>query len=149
MRRRRSVRKVALLGLVLVAASTCSRADACFAVKVTLNGKAVAGPEAVTFATKEWKKTVAVAGGCIAVPADVKEAKSVDVVFSVAKSRVNVSSIATGFFGGPWDVELEDESFGKDVKLRKGVRAKDACVVTLHVGEPETVVMVAPCRTPE
>jgi hypothetical protein len=143
------MREVALLTLVLFGALPGARANACFAVHVTLNGKAVAGPQAVTFMTKDWKKRVAVEDGCIAVPAEAKQAKTVDVVFSVAKSRVDVSSVDTGFLDGPWDVELEDKSFGKDVKLGKGATAKDACVVTFHVGEPETVVTIAPCRMPE
>jgi hypothetical protein len=141
--------RLTLLALVVAAASAGARANACFAVKVTLNGKAVAGPEAVTFVTKEWKKTVAVERGCVAVPAAAREAKSVDVVFNVAKSRLYISTVSTGFLDGPWDVQLEDKSFGKDVKLPKGARAKDACLVVFHVGEPEIRNAVTPCRTPE
>jgi hypothetical protein len=122
--------------------------ESCFAIQVRLNGKPVAGPKTVTFKTKENGKEASLEGGCFRVPPAFLKEKTVDVVFQVARNRVYLSNIAPGFFAGPWDIELEDRRFGRDVVLPKHTRAKEACTVIFHVGEPESAMTQAPCRTP-
>jgi hypothetical protein len=125
-----------------------SRENGCLAIHVHLNGKLIDDPQAITFKTKEEETTVSKEGGCFRVPSSLLAEKSVDVLFTVPKNRVYLSSIVPGFFAGPWDVELEDERFSKDIILPKHARVTEVCAVVFHVGEPETAITQAPCRTP-
>ena len=120
----------------------------CFAVHVRLNGKLVDVPQIITFRNKETETQVALDGGCFNIPAALFKEKSIDVFFEVSGNKVYLSTIPSGFLAGPWDVELADKRFGREVILPKHVRAREACAVTFHVGEPETMVTVTPCRTP-
>ncbi len=120
----------------------------CFAIHVRLNGKLVDGPQTVTFKTKTTEKAVSLEGGCFRVPPDVLNEKSVDVLFQVARNKIYLSSILAGFFAGPWDIDLEDKRFGRDVVLPKNARTREVCAVIFHVGEPETSLMKTGCRTP-
>jgi hypothetical protein len=120
----------------------------CFAVHVRLNGKLVDDPQIITFRNKENETAVALKGGCFNVPAALLKEKTVDVFFAVSGNKVYLSSIPSGFLMGPWDVDLADNRFGREVVLPKHVRARDACAVTFHVGEPERMFAMALCRTP-
>lgn len=120
----------------------------CFVIHVRLNGKALTGPQVITFKTKEHEEAVSLEGGCFKVPSVLQGEKALDVFFTLPKNKVYLSSIRTGFFAGPWDVDLADKRFGKEVVLPKHVRTRDACAVVFHVGEPETAYAMAPCRTP-
>jgi hypothetical protein len=119
----------------------------CFAVHVRLNGKEVAGPQSITFKTKQIEKTTTAVAGCFTVPPSVLNEKIVDVLFSVPKNKVYLSTIPTAFLAGPWDIELEDKRFGSEVVLPKHARTRDVCAVVFHVGEPETVRTLTKCRT--
>ena len=119
----------------------------CFAVHVRLNGKPVVGPQVLTFKTKEIEKSSSVEGGCFKVPAAVLREKAVDVLFTVPGNKVYLSTILTGFFTGPWDIDLADRRFGSDVVLPKHARTKEVCAVVFHVGEPETARTLTKCRT--
>jgi hypothetical protein len=120
----------------------------CFTIKVSLNGKLVDGPKAVTFKTNSKVEEAALEEGCFRVPPDVLKEKTVDVLFEVARNKIHLSSILIGFFAGPWDIDLEDKHFGREVVLPKHARINEACAVIFHVGEPETAVTQVPCRTP-
>jgi len=120
----------------------------CFTIHVRLNGTLVDGPATVTFKTPKNEEVVSLEGGCFRVPADVLSVNAVDVLFRVVKNKVYLSSILTGFFAGPWDIELEDKRFGRDVILPKHAQVKSICAVNFHVGEPERAMSQAPCRTP-
>jgi hypothetical protein len=120
----------------------------CFAIHVHLNGEAIDGPQTVTFKTKETERTAALEGGCLRVPTPTLNEKNVDVFFSVSGNEVYLSAIPTGFLAGPWDIDLEDKRFGRDVVLPKHARTKETCVVVFHIGEPETVRAVTGCRSP-
>ena len=123
--------------------------NSCLIIHVRLNGKAVRGPQLITFKTKKHEEPVSVGeGGCFRVPSALQREKNIDVFFTLPKNKVYLSSIPIGFFAGSWDIELADKRFGKDVVLPKHVRTKDACAVVFHVGEPETAYTMAPCRTP-
>ena len=73
--------------------------------------------------------------------------KVLDISFTVPGNRVHLTGIATGFFTGPWDIDLADKKFGSEVSLPKHARAKEACAVVFHVGEPETGLVQTGCRT--
>jgi hypothetical protein len=73
--------------------------------------------------------------------------KALDVSFTVPGSRVYLSGIAAGFLAGSWDIDLADKKFGSEVSLPKHARAKEACAVVFHVGEPETALVQTGCRT--
>ncbi len=122
--------------------------DSCFAIHVRLNGGVVDGPETVTLRTAENESATSLEAGCFKVPPAVFDEKRVDVVFTVPGNRVYLPAVSTGFLVGPWDVELEDRRFGKEVVLPKHTQIKEACVVIFHVGDPETAVVVSRCRTP-
>jgi hypothetical protein len=119
----------------------------CFTIHVSLNGKPIAEPRSITFKTKEWEKTASVEAGCFKVPPAVLAEKDVDVLFTVPRNRVYLSTIPSGFLVGPWDVQLEDKRFGSDVALPKHARTKEVCAVVFHVGEPETTRTLTGCRT--
>jgi hypothetical protein len=102
----------------------------------------------VTFKTKTTEKAVSLEGRCFRVPPGVLNEKSVDVLFQVARNKIHLSSILAGFFAGPWDIDLEDKRFGRDVVLPKNARTREVCAVIFHVGEPETGIMQTGCRTP-
>jgi hypothetical protein len=86
--------------------------------------------------------------GCFEIPAFVHSEKAVDVFFTVPSNRIYISTIAPEFFAGPWDVELEDHHFGRDIALPKHARVTEVCGVVFHIGEPERAITQAPCRTP-
>jgi len=119
----------------------------CFSIHVRLNGKAVDGPRTLTIKTKDRKWVESLEGGCFKVPPDALNERFVDILFQAARSEVHLSSIMTGFFAGPWDIDLEDKHFGKGVILPKHAKANQACAVTFHVGEPERAMTQVPCRT--
>jgi len=107
----------------------------------------VDGPKTITIKTRGRKWVESLAGGCFKVSPDVLNEESVDVLFQAARSEVHLSSIMTGFFAGPWEIELEDKRFGRDVVLPKHAQTKQACSVIFHVGEPEKAMTQVPCRT--
>ena len=80
-------------------------------------------------------------------PPAVLDLKTVDVLFKVPGNRLYLSTIKTGFLAGPWDVDLGDKTFGKDVMLPKHTRIRRACAVVFHVGEPEITQTLTGCRT--
>ena len=123
------------------------REDTCFAIHVRLNGKVVDGPETMTFKTKEHEWGASLDGGCFKVPTEVLTEKNVDVLFTVPGNKVYISTIPIGFLAGPWDIDLADKRFSREVVLPKHIRTRDACAVVFHVGEPETAYAMAPCRT--
>jgi hypothetical protein len=123
------------------------REDLCFAIHVRLNGNVVDGPETVTFKTKEHEWRALLEEGCFKVPSAVLTEKNIDLFFTVPGNKVYVSTIPIGFLAGPWDIDLADKRFSREVVLPKHVRARDACAVVFHVGEPETAYAMAPCRT--
>lgn len=143
------------LALLLVASATGMHAQEsgnkgrvpCFSIHVRLNGKVVENPLSVTFKTKNAETATVQEGGCFRVPPDVLSEQAVDVLFTVPGNKVHISAVAPGFFAGPWDVELEDRRFSKDLVLPKHARVKDACGVVFHVGEPERAITQTSCRT--
>jgi hypothetical protein len=153
----RPSRRLIFLSLVLLAASATGMSAQesgsksvvpCFSIHVHLNGKVVEDPQRVTIKTKNAEFSTVQEGGCFRVPPEVLREQTVDVLFRVPGNKVHISAVAPGFFAGPWDVELEDKRFGKDLVLPKHARAKDACGVVFHVGEPERAIMQTSCRTP-
>jgi hypothetical protein len=121
--------------------------NSCFTVNVHLNGELVDGPKTITFKTRENEKEVTREGKCFAVPLVLLEEKTIDVFFAVPANKLSLSAIPTGFFAGTWDVDLEDERFDKGIVLPKNATTKETCVVVVHVGEPETTISQAPCRS--
>jgi len=150
-------RRSVVIGLALLLCTSASKLSPqattpdeahCFAIHVRLNGKSVDDPKTITYKTKDNEQTVHLEGDCFKVPSDLLKEKTIDVFFTLPGSKVYLSSIPTGAFAGPWDVELADKRFARGVVLPKHIRARDACAVTFHVGDPETVSAMAPCRTP-
>lgn len=133
--------------MLCMSAAKLHAQSSCFTVHVRLNGKPVAVPQVITFKTKEMERAVSAEAGCFKVPPAVLNEKAVDVLFTVPRNKVYLSAIHTGFLAGPWDVELEDKRFGKDVVLPKHARTKEVCAVVFHVGEPETASTLTGCRT--
>jgi hypothetical protein len=120
----------------------------CFALHVRLNEKPLPDPARVTFKTRNIELAETPENGCFVIPSALRNEKTVDVVFTVPGSKVYLSSFALDFFAGPWNVDLADKKFGGGVPLPKHARVSQTCVVTIHVGEPGTVVAQSPCRTP-
>ena len=120
----------------------------CFAIRVLLNGKVIAGPEAVTFRTKQGTMEVTLKSGCFKVPPEIFKEQTVDVLFNLSKNSIRILEIDPGFLTGPWDVDLEDKHFGKEVLPLKHGRVKEACAVIFHVGDPETIMTESSCRSP-
>jgi hypothetical protein len=139
-----------LLGVSLreLCAQGISPNDAhCFAIHIRLNGKEVPEPQVIIFRTKENEKAVSLEGGCFKVPAALLDEKTMDVLFTVPGNKIYLSTIAQGFFQGPWDIDLEDKRFGKYVVVPKHVRTTEICAVVFHVGGPEIATTQAPCRS--
>lgn len=136
------------LNAVLSAQSATPQEPPCFSIHVRLNGKPVDDPRTITYKTKNDEQTVHLEGACFKVPAALLKEKTIDVFFTVPGNKIYLSSIQVGFFAGPWDVDLADKRFGSNVVLPKRARTKEACAVVFHVGEPETVLAMAPCRSP-
>jgi hypothetical protein len=124
------------------------QAPHCLSIHVRLNGKPVDGPQVITLRTKQNQSTASLEGGCFRVPPDLLSAKALDVLFAVPGSKVHLSAIAGGFFAGPRDIDLDDKKFDRDISLPKHARAREACAVVFHVGEPETAILQTRCRTP-
>jgi len=116
---------------------------------VRLNGAQIDGPQVIVLKTKQIESTAYLEHGCFKVPPALLTKKALDVSFTVSGSRVYLSAIATGFFSGPWDIDLADKKFGSGVRPPKHTHAKEACAVAFHVGEPERALVQAPCRTPK
>lgn len=130
------------------AQSATAQESKCFSIHVRLNQKAVDGPQVITLKTKQSESTASVEDGCFKVPPALLTEKTLDISFTVAGNRVYLSGIATGFFAGPWDIDLADKKFGSEVSLPKHARAKEACAVVFHVGEPERTLVQTGCRSP-
>jgi hypothetical protein len=133
---------------VLLSQSVTPKEPQCFSIHVRLNGKPVDDPQAVTLKTKQGESTVSLEQGCFKVPPVLLTEKTLGVSFTLPGNKIYIPVIATGFFSGPWDIELEDKKFDEGV-LPKHARAREACVVVFHTGdEPERGLSVMPCRTP-
>jgi hypothetical protein len=137
-----------VVALSLLAQSTMPQAPHCLSIHVRLNGKPVDGPQVITLTTKQNENTASLEGGCFRVPPALLTEKVLDVSFTIPGNKIHLSSIATGFFAGPWNLNLEDKKFGKEVGLPKHARAREACAVVFHVGEPERELVQTGCRTP-
>jgi hypothetical protein len=120
----------------------------CVTIHVRLNGRPIDGPQTITLKTKEGENAASLDGNCFRIPPALLKEKTLDVSFTLPGNKVYLSSIPIGFFAGPWDVDLADRRFEPDVSLPKHARVRDVCVVSFHVGEPETGVAMTPCRTP-
>jgi hypothetical protein len=116
---------------------------------VRLNGNSIDGPKAITVRTPQNENTVAINGNCFTVPPALLAEKKIDVIFVIPRNRVYLAAINSGFFAGPWDVELEDKKFERGVVLPKHARIKEVCAVVFHVGDPETALSQTGCRTPQ
>jgi hypothetical protein len=121
----------------------------CFTIHVRLNGKPVDGPQVISLRTKQNESTASLEGGCFTVPPALLVEKSLDVIFTVPGNKIYLTAIATGFFAGPWDIDLEDKKVGRFAGLPKHARASQGCAVVFHVGEPETGLLQTSCRTPD
>jgi hypothetical protein len=113
-----------------------------------LNGTPVDGPQEITLKTKQRESTASLEAGCFKVPPALLTEKALDVSFTVPGNKVYLSGIATGFFAGPWDIDLADKKFGSEVSLPKHARAREACAVVFNVGEPERRLVQTGCRAP-
>jgi len=120
----------------------------CFTIRVRLNGKAITAPQVLTVRVRGKETVVRLQGECFSVPDALFNEPSVDVSFILSREQIYISAIPPQFLRGPWDVELEDRRFGKDVVLPNHARAKDACAVVFHIGEPERIQVISPCRIP-
>lgn len=132
----------------LSAQNATAQEPKCFSLHVRLNGRPIESPQTITLKSKQNESRASLEKGCFSVPPDMLREKALDVSFEVPGSKVDLSTIATGFFAGPWDIDLQDKKFGKEVSLPKHARAKNACAVVFHVGEPERAVVQTGCRTP-
>ena len=74
--------------------------------------------------------------------------KAVDVFFTVPGNRIYLTAISPSFFTSPWDIDLADKKFDRDVRLPKHARIREACAVVFHGGEPENALSETGCRTP-
>lgn len=119
----------------------------CFSIHVRLNGARLDDPQVIILKSKQVESTAYLEEGCFKVPAALLAEKALDVSFTVSQGRIYLTAIATGFFAGPWDIDLADKNVGGS-GLPKHVHAKEACKVVFHVGEPERELIQAPCRSP-
>ncbi len=132
-----------------LAQSTAPQEPKCFSIRVRLNGKPLDGPRVVTLKTKENESTVPLKQGCFKVPSNLLTETTLGVSFTLPGNKIYIPSVATAFFAGVWDVELEDKKFGNAIALPKHFRARQGCVVVFHTGdEPERGLSVMPCRSP-
>jgi len=119
----------------------------CFAIRVELNGKSVESPTRIIVKTKTSENTILISNGCFEIPEGIFQQKAADVLFTVPGSSIHISEIPTGFFVGPWDVELEDGRFKRGTVVPKSARPREMCAVVFHVGDPETVLTQTGCRS--
>src|SRR5580700_9893924 len=54
----------------------------CFVIHVRLNGKAVTGPQVITFKTKDHEEAVPLEGGCFKAQSILQGEKAIDVFFT-------------------------------------------------------------------
>ena len=120
----------------------------CFTVHVRLNGKSIDDPDVITVRTKDKDTAVSSKDGCFTVPSELLAGKAVDVFFTVPGSRIYLTQISPRFLDAPWDVDLEDKKFVAKSRLPKHARAKEACEVLFHRGEPEIEFLQTGCRSP-
>jgi hypothetical protein len=134
--------------VTLLAQNTPPRAAECFSIHVRLNGAPLESPEVITLRSKQNDVPVSLEGGCFKVSPALLAEKTLDVDFNLSGNRIYLTSISTGFFHCPWDMDLVDKKFDKEVRLPKHTRAREACVVVFHGGEPETELIQSRCRIP-
>ena len=140
----------ARLNLLLTAVSprTVPPGPQCFSIHVRLNGTRIDGPQVTSLKTNQNESTASLNEGCFKVPPALLMEKALDVSFRVPGNKVYLSGRATEFFAGPWDIDLADRKFGSEVSLPKHARAREACAVVFHLGDPETALVQTGCRTP-
>jgi hypothetical protein len=122
--------------------------NSCFAIHVRLNRKLVDGPQVITLRTKQSESTASLEAGCFRVPTALLTEKAVDVIFTLPGNKIHLVAISPSFFTCPWDIDLEDKKFNRDVGLPKHARIREACVVVFHAGEPENELSQTGCRAP-
>lgn len=133
----------------LLAQSATPPESHCISIRVHLNGKLAEGPRRVIFKSRQGSSSVSIEEGCFKVPNTLLAEKELGVSFTLLRDKIYIPAVATGFFTGQWDVELEDEEFPDKTVFPKHTRAREACVVVFHTGdEPERGVSVGSCRTP-
>jgi hypothetical protein len=132
----------------LLAQSATHQEPQCFSIHVHLNGKPLDGPQVITLKTKQTESTVSLEGGCFKVPPALLTEKTVNVLFTVPGNKIDLAAISPSFFISPWDVDLADKKFDRDVSLPKHARIREACAVVFHGGEPESELTQTGCRTP-
>lgn len=148
MKLRATMKVLAELLIILGVSTMASYAqNDCFKVHVTLNAQSLEQPESLIFKTSQWTETASLQSGCFKVPQAVFDVQSVDLIFTVLKNHIHLSSIPTAFFVGSWDVLLADKRFERVVVLPKHARVQRVCAVVFHVGEPETFSAFDQCRT--
>jgi hypothetical protein len=132
----------------LPAQSTTPPEPKCFSIHMRLNGKPVDGPQVITLKTKQNESTASLQGGCFRVPPALFTEKALDVFFTVPGNKIYLVAISPSFFTSPWDIDLADKKFDRDVSLPKHARIREACAVVFHGGEPENALSQTGCRTP-
>jgi hypothetical protein len=131
-----------------LSAQNATQQTQCFGIHVSLNGKPLDGPQVITLKTQQDESAVSLEQGCFKVPPTMLQEKAIAVSFALPGNKIDLGAVATGFFTGVWDVELEDRKFGNDTPLPKHTRAREACAIVFHMGdEPERGLSVVPCRT--
>ena len=140
---------VAYAGIPSVLAQNNARQKTqCLSIRVQLNGKPIDGPQLITLRTKGQESTASLEGGCFQVAPELTSQTIVDILFAVPGNRIYLPAISGSFLTVPWDVELEDKRFGRLKHLPAHARAREACSVVFHGGEPERGVIVTGCRKP-
>src|SRR5258706_3837571 len=90
----------------LSAQSATSKESQCFGIHVHLNGKPLDRPQVITLKTKQDESTVSLEQGCFKVPSTMLNETAVAVSFTLPGNKIDIGTVATGFFTGVWDVEL-------------------------------------------
>ena len=147
----RVLRAILVIFSITFSAVVCCSAQTgdhshCFQVRVTKDGKSIQSPTVVTFLNKTAMQDADSQDGRFCVPKEMVNEELLDFTFVVAQERLYFPSVSTFRFKADWDV-----AYGRDARLTglpKSVNRKKACSVIVRQGEPETEMIVSPCRVP-
>ncbi len=139
--------------LLVLIGSFCCVAEAqeqlphCFSIHLAHESDPVDGPHAITLLDKTQKLTVEERQGKFCIPLEMAMEPALDMSFTLRDDRFYFTRIPTERFGAPWDISYGEKKYAKAASLPKS-KAKKACTVVFHQGEPETAMTTYPCRLP-
>ncbi len=144
------ISSLALRCIIVLSASSLWAAEKCTHVHVELNGATVSPPLKVALLETKGGTpiTVSVEDGCFPLPEELRNAKSIDIIFQVGLDRIHLTGMQPSAFGIRWNLILRDEATTGPFAAFKNVPARQICVLEFDPGGDSNAIIQTGCRSP-